>query len=102
MRAEADQIDVVTLGVIQNLPIRLAFADCMSDLTPQMRLCRYRLGRLRGDKMLGDRCLYVDTPDQRLAHPANGGQLTIPSGTKVPLALKQSISTKNARDGDAV
>jgi len=29
-------------------------------------------------------------------------QLTIPSGTKVPLALKQAISTKNARDGDAV
>ena len=29
-------------------------------------------------------------------------QLTIPSGTKVPLALKQSLSTKNAREGDAV
>ena len=29
-------------------------------------------------------------------------QLTIPSGTKVPLALKQSVSTKNAREGDAV
>jgi hypothetical protein len=29
-------------------------------------------------------------------------QLSIPSGTKVPLALKQSISTKNAREGDAV
>lgn len=28
--------------------------------------------------------------------------LAIPSGTKVPLALKQSISTKNAREGDAV
>jgi hypothetical protein len=28
--------------------------------------------------------------------------LSIPSGTKVPLALKQSISTKNAREGDAV
>ncbi len=32
----------------------------------------------------------------------DAAQLTIPSGTKVPLALKQSISTKNARDGDAV
>jgi hypothetical protein len=41
-------------------------------------------------------------PDTSIASPANGGQLTIPSGTKVPLALKQSISTKNARDGDAV
>ena len=32
----------------------------------------------------------------------DASQLTIPSGTKVPLALKQSISTKNAREGDAV
>jgi len=31
-----------------------------------------------------------------------GGQLSIPSGTRVPLALKQAISTKNAREGDAV
>ena len=33
---------------------------------------------------------------------SDAGQLSIPSGTKVPLALKQSISTKNARQGDAV
>jgi len=33
---------------------------------------------------------------------ADANQLSIPSGTKVPLSLKQSISTKNARDGDAV
>jgi len=33
---------------------------------------------------------------------ASGSELTIPSGTKVPLALKQAISTKNAREGDAV
>src|SRR5206468_6545301 len=33
---------------------------------------------------------------------ASASQLTIPSGTKVPLALKQSVSTKNAREGDAV
>jgi len=32
----------------------------------------------------------------------DASQLTIPSGTKVPLALKQSVSTKNARTGDAV
>jgi hypothetical protein len=32
----------------------------------------------------------------------DASQLTIPSGTKVPLALKQSVSTKNAREGDAV
>ncbi|MGH9547218.1 MAG: hypothetical protein ACRD23_18580 [Terriglobales bacterium] len=40
--------------------------------------------------------------DPPAASTADAGQLTIPSGTKVPLALKQSISTKNARDGDAV
>jgi len=28
--------------------------------------------------------------------------ITIPAGTKIPLLLKQAISTKNARDGDAV
>jgi len=32
----------------------------------------------------------------------NGQQLLIPSGTKVPLALKHAISTKGTREGDAV
>jgi len=41
-------------------------------------------------------------PDPPLASTTDAAQLTIPSGTKVPLALKQSISTKNAREGDAV
>jgi type IV secretion system protein VirB10 len=36
------------------------------------------------------------------ASTADANQISIPSGTKVPLSLKQSISTKNARDGDAV
>jgi hypothetical protein len=42
------------------------------------------------------------------AHPAaatgagSGDPVTIPSGTRVPLALKQAISTKNAREGDPV
>src|SRR4051812_31478693 len=30
------------------------------------------------------------------------GKLVIPSGTQIPLALKQAISTKNAKPGDAV
>jgi len=34
------------------------------------------------------------------AHDPNGW--VIPSGSKVPLSLKQAISTKNAREGDAV
>ncbi|MGC2186581.1 MAG: hypothetical protein WA637_25160 [Terriglobales bacterium] len=40
--------------------------------------------------------------DPPTAAASDAAQLTIPSGTKVPLALKQSISTKNAREGDAV
>ena len=36
------------------------------------------------------------------AATTDAAQLTIPSGTRVPLALKQSVSTKNAREGDAV
>ena len=36
------------------------------------------------------------------AATAAQGNLTIPSGTKVPLALKQAISTKTAKEGDPV
>src|SRR5512140_35192 len=36
------------------------------------------------------------------ASTSDAVELTIPSGTKVPLALKQAVSTKNAREGDAV
>jgi hypothetical protein len=35
-----------------------------------------------------------------LAAAANS--ITIPAGTRIPLSLKQAISTKNAREGDAV
>jgi hypothetical protein len=34
--------------------------------------------------------------------PSDPNMLTIPAGTKIPLSLKQAISTKNAREGDAV
>jgi type IV secretory pathway VirB10-like protein len=34
--------------------------------------------------------------------PASTSQVTIPAGTKVPVALKHAISTKSAREGDAV
>lgn len=34
------------------------------------------------------------------AEPAN--RLVIPAGTRVPLALKQALSTKNAKEGDSV
>jgi type IV secretion system protein VirB10 len=60
--------------------------------------------------MLGWLTLAVGVPAQQTSpNPAeesgpraNPNQLTIPSGTKVPLALKQSLSTKNAKEGDAV
>lgn len=45
--------------------------------------------------------------DSRLTRPASApapdpNAITIPAGTKIPLSLKQAISTKNAREGDAV
>ena len=37
-----------------------------------------------------------------LATPPDPNAVTIPAGTKIPLSLAQAISTKNAREGDAV
>jgi hypothetical protein len=43
------------------------------------------------------------TPASRQpAAPQDPNALVIPAGTKIPLLLKQAISTKNAREGDAV
>ncbi|MGA8620343.1 MAG: hypothetical protein WB660_17695 [Candidatus Sulfotelmatobacter sp.] len=42
------------------------------------------------------------TPNAGPAQAADPNVVTIPVGTKIPLSLKQAISTKNARDGDAV
>ena len=36
------------------------------------------------------------------AAAADSNAIMIPAGTKIPLSLKQAISTKNAREGDAV
>jgi len=36
------------------------------------------------------------------AQAVDPGMLSIPAGSKIPLTLKQAISTKNAREGDAV
>jgi hypothetical protein len=41
-------------------------------------------------------------PAQQTAAAPDPNAVTIPAGTKVPLVLKQAISTKNAREGDAV
>jgi len=37
-----------------------------------------------------------------VAAPSTVGQLEIPAGTKVPVALKHAISTRGSREGDAV
>src|SRR5579864_4294840 len=34
--------------------------------------------------------------------PSNAGELTIPAGTKVPVALKHAVSSKGTREGDGV
>ncbi len=46
----------------------------------------------------------VSNGNQPPAEPAktDAHTATIPAGTKIPLLLKQAISTKNAREGDAV
>ena len=41
-------------------------------------------------------------PAQQTAAAPEPNSATIPAGAKVPLVLKQAISTKNAREGDAV
>lgn len=43
-----------------------------------------------------------DTHPGAAASDESARVLTIPSGTKVPVALKHAISTKSAREGDAV
>jgi hypothetical protein len=43
-----------------------------------------------------------ETSASNSAAPSDPNKITIPAGTKIPLSLKQAISTKNARDGDAV
>ncbi len=39
---------------------------------------------------------------ETLAHERKPASLVVPAGTKVPLTLKQAISTKTAKEGDAV
>jgi type IV secretion system protein VirB10 len=42
-------------------------------------------------------------PSASIATPASApARITIPSGTKIPLSLKQAISTRNAQEGDPV
>ena len=50
-------------------------------------------------------CISAQTAPSSPAHTPASAQpemITIPAGTKVPLSLKQAISTKTAKEGDAV
>lgn len=52
-------------------------------------------------------CVFAQAPsatpsNSASSSPVNATELTIPAGTKVPLALKHAISTKATREGDAV
>src|SRR4030081_1783073 len=42
------------------------------------------------------------TSDAQAGPAADPNAITIPAGTRIPLGLKQAISTKNAREGDPV
>src|SRR3982074_283230 len=42
------------------------------------------------------------TSDAQAGPAAGPNAITIPAGTRIPLGLKQTISTKNAREGDPV
>jgi hypothetical protein len=44
----------------------------------------------------------AQTPAATPSVPHDPNVITIPAGTKIPLSLAQAISTKNAREGDAV
>lgn len=64
-------------------------AVCQSPLTPEPQTASPAVGSQAPSKATTDA-------------PGNSDTVTIPAGTKIPLSLKQAISTKNAREGDAV
>jgi len=47
-------------------------------------------------------CAAAQTSSSGVSAPAAGDRFTIPAGTKIPLSLKQAISTKTAKEGDPV
>src|SRR5438477_6172403 len=42
------------------------------------------------------------SPALSSSHPSNANEITIPAGTKVPIALKNTISTKSNHEGDPI
>jgi hypothetical protein len=67
-------------------------------------------GVVFGQEADSSKAASADQAKQNAAPPADAtistardpNALVIPAGSKIPLALKQAISTKNAREGDAV
>ncbi len=64
-------------------------------------LVRDGVGADGGCSQAGRECQFSTYRCQRPRLPILNA-LSIPAGTKIPLLLKQAISTKNAREGDAV
>lgn len=64
-------------------------AVCQSPLTPEPQTASPAVASQASSKATTDAL-------------RNPNTVTIPAGTKIPLSLKQAISTKNAREGDAV
>jgi hypothetical protein len=44
----------------------------------------------------------VSRPPARVEHPAEGNLLVVPAGTRIPIQLRQPLSTKDARPGDPI
>ena len=55
-----------------------------------------------GDKTSQTPALTSVPPNATTAEAPDPNRVLIPAGTKIPLSLAQAISTKNAREGDAV
>jgi len=59
-------------------------------------------GLLSGPTMAQAKADATSSPSAAESPARADNALTIPAGTKIPVALKHAISTKSARDGDAV
>src|SRR5579872_6945700 len=71
-------------------------------MVPRMALCAWLLisGAVLAQSSASP--LQEASGTSGIAPSADANMITIPAGTKIPLSLKQAISTKNAREGDAV
>ncbi len=77
------------VAIILALPLALAFAQQPADPPPAATTTSAP-------------ALSAPAAPAPAAITSTDGRITIPSGTQIPLVLKQAISTKNAKAGDAV